>query len=439
MRGPGTELSLRKDIADKCRSCGSCRAVCPIFAEIGREDAAARGKVALIRAVLDGELGLTEIFDERVQLCLNCKACVDACPNDVRVDDLILSARSGLVEAGRLPFIKRFVFRRLLRRGRLLPPVGKTASFFQRFVLRGLPKGSPFRLLLPVVGIDRDRVFPQFARTTFLETIPEVVPAPSGTARVAYFVGCAANLIYPESARAAVEMLNRAGVDVVVPKSQGCCGTPVFNAGDFVTAREMAARNIEALRGSGAEAVVTACASCGLTLKREYAELLGFEDGVGMPVYDLTEYLALRGGEVLTSDGPAEASGSSEPSGRVRVTYHDPCHLVRGQGVYEEPRQILRSIPWVEFVEMRDADRCCGGGGSFSLSHYDLSKAVARRKVEAIRDAGVDIVTTECQACVMQLSDMLAQAEMDVAVISVAELAAQRGAGDSGQAGGDSV
>ena len=439
MRGPGTELSLRKDIADKCRSCGSCRAVCPIFAEIGREDAAARGKVALIRAVLDGELGLTEIFDERVQLCLNCKACVDACPNDVRVDDLILSARSGLVEAGRLPFIKRFVFRRLLRRGRLLPPVGKTASFFQRFVLRGLPKGSPFRLLLPVVGIDRDRVFPQFARTTFLETIPEVVPAPSGTARVAYFVGCAANLIYPESARAAVEMLNRAGVDVVVPKSQGCCGTPVFNAGDFVTAREMAARNIEALRGSGAEAVVTACASCGLTLKREYEELLGFEDGVGMPVYDLTEYLALRRGEVLTSDGPAEASGSSEPSGRVRVTYHDPCHLVRGQGVYEEPRQILRSIPWVEFVEMRDADRCCGGGGSFSLSHYDLSKAVARRKVEAIRDAGVDIVTTECQACVMQLSDMLAQAEMDVAVISVAELAAQRGAGDSGQAGGDSV
>jgi len=412
--------------------------VCPIFAEIGREDSVARGKVALIRAVLDGELGLTEIFDERMQLCLNCKACIDACPNDVRVDDLILSARSGLVEAGRLPLIKRFVFRRLLRRGRLLPPVGKTASFFQRFVLRGLPKGSPFRLLLPAVGVDRHRVFPQFARATFLETIPEMVPAHStaaasdGRPRVAYFVGCAANLIYPESARSAVEVLRRAGVDVVIPKSQGCCGTPVFNAGDFVTAREMAARNIAVLRGSGAEAVVTACASCGLTLKREYAELLGFEDGVGMPVYDLTEYLVLRGGATPAIEKPIESAGLPEPSGRVRVTYHDPCHLVRGQGVYEEPRQILRSIPWVEFVEMRDADRCCGGGGSFSLSHYDLSKAVARRKVEAIRDAGVDIVTTECQACVMQLSDMLAQAGMDVAVISVAELAVQRGAGAAG-------
>ena len=375
--------------------------------------------------MLDGEIGLTEIFDERMQLCLNCKACVDACPNDVRVDDLILSARSGLVESGRLPFIKRFVFRQLLRRGRLLPPVGKAASFFQRFVLRGLPKDSPFRLLLPAVGVDRHRVFPQFARATFLESVPETIPAPNGSGRVAYFVGCAANLIYPESARAAVEALNRAGVDVVVPKSQGCCGTPVFNAGDFVTARDMAARNIEALRGSGAEAVVTACASCGLTLKREYAELLGFEDGVGMPVYDLTEYLALRGGERLTFDEPAKSSGSSEPSGRVRVTYHDPCHLVRGQSIYEEPRQILRSIPWVEFVEMRDADRCCGGGGSFSLSYYDLAKAVGRRKVEAIRDADVDIVATECQTCVIQLADMLAQAGMDVAVVSVAELAAQ--------------
>ena len=435
MRGPGAELTLRKDIADKCRSCGTCRSVCPIFAEIGREDAAARGKVALIRAVLDGELDLTEIFDDRMQLCLNCKACIDACPNDVRVDDLILSARSGLVEAGRLPFIRRLVFRQLLRRGRLLPPVGKTASFFQRFVLRGLPKDSPFRLLLPAVGVDRHRVFPQFARRTFLESVPETIPTPKGTARVAYFVGCAANLIYPESARAAVEALNRAGVDVVIPKSQGCCGTPVFSAGDFVTAREMAARNIAALRGSGAEAVVTPCASCGLALKREYAELLGFGDGVGMPVYDLTEYLALRGGERLTSDEPARSSGPSEPSGGVRVTYHDPCHLVRGQGIREEPRQILRSIPWVEFVEMRDADRCCGGGGSFSLSHYDLSKAVGRRKVEAIRDADVDIVATECQACVMQLTDMLAQAEMDVAVVSVAELVVQ----GEGAASGDSV
>lgn len=468
MRVSGTELNLRRDVAEKCTSCGTCRSVCPIFAEVGREDSVARGKVALMLAVLDGELDLTRIFDQRIQLCLNCKACVEACPNDVRVDDLTLAARSALVDAGRLPFVKRFVFRRLLRRGRLLPPVGRMASFFQRFVLRGLPRNSPFRLLLPAVGMDRNRVFPVFAAKSFLKSVPDLVPA-AGRAptagsdgstparsgdgadadrrrvareapRVAYFVGCAANLIYPESAHAAVVALTRAGVEVVVPRSQGCCGTPVFNAGDFVTAREMASRNIATLRACGADAVVTACASCGLTLKREYEELLGFEGGVGLPVFDLTEFLVLRGAPAVSPTPGAERDGAPPPGAsgadgtqdtagsarrKVRVTYHDPCHLVRGQGIREEPREVLRSIPWIEFVEMRDADRCCGAGGSFSLSYYELSKAIGSRKVSAIRDAKVDIVATECQACVMQLADMLTQADMDVAVVSVAELVTQ--------------
>ena len=305
--------------------------------------------------------------------------------------------------------------------------MGRVASFFQRFVLRGLPKESPFRLLLPAVGVDRDRVFPQFAARSFLASAPDVVAphqetAPAGEiSRVAFFAGCAANLIYPESAHAAVEMLSRAGVEVVVPKAQICCGTPVFNSGDFVTAREMAARNIEVLRECGADAVVTACASCGLTLKREYEELLGIDGGVGLPVFDLTEFLAQMGVAGAEECEPPQVAGAA----RVRVTYHDPCHLSRGQGIRDEPRQVLRSLPWVEFVEMRDADRCCGCGGSFSLTHYDLAKAVGRWKVEAIRDADVDVVATECQACVMQLTDMLEQAGLDVAVVSVAELAAQ--------------
>ena len=392
MKGPGRELALRAELAAKCRSCGTCRSVCPVFAEVGLESSVARGKVALIRAVLAGELALTDIFDDRIQLCLNCKACVAECPNDVRVDDLILSARSGLVEAGRLPFLKRAIFRQLLRRGRLLPPVGRLASFVQRWILRGLPSGSPFRVLLPAVGIDRDRVFPEFAPRSFMATSPQTVAASTDTGesegcapvrdsdgtvnddetarrraarearRVAYFVGCATNLLYPETGRAVVDALSRAGVDVVVPRAQGCCGTPVANSGDFVTAREMAARNIEAFRQAGVDVVVTACASCGLTLKREYEELLGIDGGSGLPVYDFAEFLAYRGW------APPAAGAAA----KIRITYHDPCHLARGQGISREPRDVLRTLPWVEFVEMRDADRCCGSGGTFSLTHYDL-------------------------------------------------------------------
>jgi glycolate oxidase iron-sulfur subunit len=404
-----------------------------------------------MRAALAGELDLSELFDERIQLCLNCKACVEACPNEVRVDDLTLATRACMVEAGRLPFAKRLIFRQLLRRGRLLPPVGRMASFFQRVVMRGLPANSPFRLLMPAVGVDSRRVFPQFAARSFMDSAPEISPASGSVARaesadrtepggapathvseqadrrrvareagrVAYFVGCAANLIYPETGRGVVDALNACGVEVVVPRSQVCCGTPVFNAGDFVTARDMARRNIKALASSGADAVVTACASCGLTLKREYDETLGIDGGVGLPVFDFAEFLALRGA-VNSSDGQASLAS------KVRMTYHDPCHLVRGQGVHEEPRALIRSLPWVEFVEMRDSDRCCGGGGSFSLLHYDLSREITRRKVEAIRESGAEVVVTECQSCVMQLADALEQAGLDVAVVSIAELLAHR-------------
>jgi glycolate oxidase iron-sulfur subunit len=232
--------------------------------------------------------------------------------------------------------------------------------------------------------------------------------------RVALFVGCATNLIYPEAGRAAVDVLARSGVEVVIPKGQGCCGTPVANSGDFETARTLARGNIEAFGASGADAIVAVCASCGLMLAREYHETLSIEGGIGLPVFDLAEFLAHRGRQ----------PGDGGPRETIRVTYHDPCHLARGRGIRNEPRVLLKLVPWVEFVEMDDADRCCGGGGLFSLAHYDLSKAVGRRKIEAIRDAGVDVVATECPSCVMQLRDMIAQAGLDVAVMSVAELLA---------------
>jgi glycolate oxidase iron-sulfur subunit len=453
--------------------------VCPVFAEVGTEGSVARGKVALIRAVLDGTLDLTDAFDERVQLCLNCKSCVAECPNDVRVDDLILSARADLAASGRLPFVKRLVFRQLLRRGRLLPPVGRLASWFQRWVLRGLPPTSPLRILLPAVGLDRNRVLPAFAPRSFLEGAPEVVRATGSlpprpvleaadlaprhgeaswagagrhrsartASRVAYFVGCATNLIYPGTARAVVDALAAAGVDVVLPRGQACCGTPVMNSGDFVTARELARRNIAEFERLGVDIVITACASGGLALKREYADLLGIQGGFPVPVLDFTEFMAYRGlpraasaapgvraaTSALSASGVARApvTAATAPA-RLRVTYHDPCHLSRGQGVRQEPRALLRSLPGVEFVEMADADRCCGGGGTFNLAEYELSKSIARRKVEAIRAACVDVVATACPVCLMQLRDMVAQAGLSVEVMHVADvmaLATGRGSG----------
>ncbi|MGQ9811652.1 MAG: 4Fe-4S dicluster domain-containing protein, partial [bacterium] len=152
-----------EDQIERCLKCGLCRSVCPIFAEVLDESACARGKIALAEALLDGEIGLSRIFSDRLSKCLNCKSCVEICPSGIRVDEIVLATRSEIFEGGRFPLIKRLVFKYLLTRGRLLPPISRTLAFVQRKIMKCLPQSSPYRILLPLVGIDKQRVLPVFS------------------------------------------------------------------------------------------------------------------------------------------------------------------------------------------------------------------------------------------------------------------------------------
>jgi glycolate oxidase iron-sulfur subunit len=396
--------------------------------------------VSLVEAVLDGRLALSDIFADRMSGCINCKACIEACPSGVRVDDVILAARAELVSRGKFPFFKRLVLRGLLKRGRLLPPVGRAASFFQRVLLKVSPRGSALRLLLPAVRIDKKRNLPVFASRSFREQTPETVRPKPQTGlpglRVAYFVGCASNLIYVNIACSVVDVLTKLGVEVIIPREQGCCGTPVFNAGDLVTARQMANKNIVALAGSSVDAVVVSCASCGLALKREYSRILGVEtSGFSEKIMDVSEFIVKKVGldalkaAMTASFGVSSSPGVSSSRGEhdeIIVTYHDPCHLNRGQAVKDEPREIIRAIPGLKFVEMSEPDRCCGGGGLYSFTHYEMSKALAARKVQTIKETGAQIVLTSCPSCIIQLRDALGQAGLPVKVMHVVELLASR-------------
>jgi glycolate oxidase iron-sulfur subunit len=464
----------------RCIKCGLCRAVCPTLIETVSESQGARGRVSLVEAVLDGRLALSDIFADRISTCINCKACIEACPSGVRVDDIILAARAELVSRGKFSFLKRLILRGLLKRGRLLPPVGRIASIFQRALLKLSPQGSALRLLLPVVRIDRERHLPVFASRSFREQVPErlipkmtegspqeaakrLTPEVSGPAapqtaerrapnvpkaldakllkarqprlRVAYFVGCASNLIYTNIAHSVVNVLTKLGVEVLIPSLQGCCGTPIFNAGDFATARQVAEKNMDALSASNVDAIVISCASCGLALKREYSRILGLEtSGFSDKVMDISEFIVKKVGlDVLRS---AIAASSRK---EIIVTYHDPCHLKRGQGVKDEPREIIRSIPGLKLVEMSEPDRCCGGGGLYSFTHYEMSKALASHKIRAIKETGASIVLTSCPSCILQLSDALAQAKLPVKVMHVIELLAEvlREPADRAAAGSD--
>jgi len=399
----------------RCSRCGTCRQVCPVFAETLTEVQVARGKIALAGAALDGRIDASRELSRRMTLCLNCKTCVEKCPSGVRADEIVLAARDRLHREGKNPFLKHAFIDQVWTRGRVFARFMQTASGLQPLLFRReRDRSARSRIALP--GLDPDRRVPVLASESLLSRLPKVVsPAGASRMRVGLFLGCATNWVYPEIGESVVRILSRAGIEVVIPEGQECCGVPMLNAGDFDKAAAQRDKNRTAFREYTLDAIVTACASCGLALKKEMDEIL--EDGPylpGVPIYDVSEFL-VRGPKI-------EIPGALDP---VRVTYHDPCHLRRGQGIVEEPRRLLRAIPGVELVEMPEADRCCGGGGLFSLSHYDVAQKIGARKAEAIRESGADLVVTGCPACMMQLTDALARSGHDAQVIHTAALLAR--------------
>jgi glycolate oxidase iron-sulfur subunit len=239
--------------------------------------------------------------------------------------------------------------------------------------------------------------------------------------RVGYFTGCMTDFVFPEVGKKIISFLTRNGVEVVVPREQGCCGAPVFlGAGDFETGRRFADTNVKAFEGF--DYVISDCATCSSAMK-DYIKFLADtpqrEEAYarfGDKVKDITQFLV----DVLKL--PASAYRAAPEVKGKKVTWHDPCHLSRHMGVKEQPRQILKSIPDIEYVEMPNADRCCGMAGTFSIYFYDLSKKIADKKVGSIDIVGADIVATDCPGCEIQLIDSTLRRGNQVKVMHIMEL-----------------
>lgn len=386
-----------------CMKCGTCKPVCPIFREIGEEAASPRGRVRLIRGVSEGDVKLSARYKELVGICLNCRACKEECPSGIEPNAAILNARRHLALEKGIPLAKRAIFRGAMRARRMFPMGAKALGILQRASVIG-SKVNPLRLGFSLVGLPRDKYVPYFALKPFLDRVPEVMPVEHRKMRVAYFVGCGANLILPEIGEAVVGLLNHFGVEVVIPHAQMCCGTPIFNSGDFEGAAYFAKRNIRTFQRLDVDAIIVSCGSCGLTIKNEWRDMLGLDvpESISSKVYDISEFLTdvLRMQEI-----PSPVTHHAS-----RITYHDPCHLARGLGVRKPPRNLLTSVAGSEFVEMAEADVCCGAAGAFSLYQPDLSRKVGDRKAANVTATSAGTIATGCPVCIIQLREMLARA-----------------------------
>jgi len=417
------ELERFKDNLELCTKCGYCTFWCPLYQEQPIESSVSRGKYEMLRQLLAGEQEYTKEFADNLNQCMLCMTCTEHCPEKAQTPPLIVAARADKVKARGIKFPQNIIYRWLIPRRTLFGNVVRLASWFQG-VFVPKTEGTIRHLSLFFSALGGGRHIPEIAPRFLRQMVPVVNKPPKDVEtkmRVGYFTGCMTDFVFPDLGKHVVDFLTRNGVEVVVPKEQGCCGAPVYlGAGDFETGRKLADTNVGAL--ADFDYVVTDCATCTSAL-RDYVKLLAdtpereeayakFAD----KVKDISEFLV----DVLKL--PASAYQAAPEVKGKKVTWHDPCHLNRHLGITDQPRQILKSIPDIEFVEMTRPDWCCGMAGAFSIYYYDLSKKIASKKMDTIKESEADIVATGCPGCEIQLIDNTIRSKMPVKVMHIMEL-----------------
>jgi glycolate oxidase iron-sulfur subunit len=415
------ELKKIEQYAAQCMKCGFCSFFCPVYQEEHMETSVARGKNYLVREILAGRQEFTKEMGDIIGKCLLCKRCAANCPSKTQIDRVVVGARAEMVKKKGLGFIKNFAFRKVMANRKAFGNYVKLAKAFQWL----LPKTEGKIRHLPdfLKALGQGRNIPALA-DKFLRDIVKPVYKPQNNEKpkmkVGFFMGCATDFVYPELGLKLIDFLTKRGIEVVVPESQSCCGAAIYFSGDVETGRMLADKNIEAFKD--VDYIVTACGTCSSTLKDYQKYLPDTEDQkkryeeFEKKIKDSTEFII-----DIMKVKPEELTLKKEFEGKT-ATWHDPCHLIRYQNIKDQPRAILKGLKGLKYVEMPNADLCCGMGGSFSVYHYDLTKKIAAKKMNGIKATGADIVVTACPGCMINLIDNVLQNKMPQKVYHLLEL-----------------
>jgi len=393
VKGKPFELLSDDDLAT-CVHCGLCLDACPTFRTTGLETESPRGRLYLMTQWKRGTLPFDEEQVRHIDLCLGCRTCEAVCPSGVPYGRIIEAGRAE-VESLRRPSLKRAVSRAALRQ--LLPhPWRLHAAGVATRAAQALKLTSLVRS-----GRQLPRLRPQFR-------VPPGGVAPAigkRMHRVAFLVGCVMPVLYPQSHDAAVRLLRLAGCDVWFPPGERCCGALFAHNGDLESAEHLRDANTRMYLAGEFDALVVDSAGCGAHLKDFYPGLKG-------KVKDITEWLA----EVGLPEPKREA--------KLRVTYQDACHLAHAQRVRKQPRDLIRSIPGVELVEMRHAEICCGAAGLYSTLEPAMSNRILQEKLDHLTATEADVVVSANPGCQMQLESGLRSRGSKMQVQHVMELLA---------------
>ncbi len=418
-------LAALDDKLAACMRCGMCQAVCPVFAETMIEGDVARGKIVLLENLAGKLLSDADGVAERLSKCLLCGSCQSNCPSGVRILDIFLEARALVTVWQGLSPVKKAILRGMLGRPAVMDAACGLAARVQGVFTKPAGRAAGTSCARFGSSLLDDRRFVPLAGEPLRAALPELdEPAAAGAPTVAFFPGCLIDKIFPRVAHASLKALRRHGVGIFLPKDWVCCGIPAAASGDRRAFATLVEKNVRAFESRPFDVLVTACATCASTIRHVWPEMSG---GLSGMLRSAAADMAARTMDInaFVAGLPDVAPEAAPEPGATIVAVHDPCHLKKGLGVFEQPRALIRTNPTYAQVEMDEADRCCGCGGSFNLYHYALSQKIGARKRENIRKSGAKAVAAGCPACMLQLSDMLSRAGDETAVLHPIEIYAE--------------
>lgn len=406
-----------KAIIEQCVHCGFCLPVCPTYVLWGQEMDSPRGRIYLMKMASEGAAEMNATWVSHFDSCLGCMACMTACPSGVDYGKLIEATRAQIERKTERPSgekrHRRFMFENFTQPNRLrrmrLPLL-----VYQKLGLQAMARGLGLLKLLPKKLQTMEALLPKLGRRT---VVAEITPA-VGTKRrrVGLLLGCVQREFFSQVNAATASVLAAEGCEVVAPQEQPCCGALLVHAGEEAAAVELAKRTIETFERANVETIVTNAAGCGSNVK-EYGHLLR----------DDPAYAARAKAFAAKCKDISEVLAGLEPRAKrqrlkLRVAFHDSCHLQHAQGVRLQPRALLSSIPELELAEIPEATICCGSAGIFNLVQPEAANELGDRKAYLIEPLNADVVATGNPGCILQMQSALARSGLKTPVVHTIQI-----------------
>jgi glycolate oxidase iron-sulfur subunit len=408
------------DILQQCIHCGLCLATCPTYDITKMERSSPRGRIRMIRSVARGEMELSPLFAEEMNFCLDCQACETACPAGVNYGRMVETARVVVDEAGygsRIGLaVKRFSLRKIVASRNGLKLFSRLLWLYHKIGLQKIVRSIGILKVFAKNLAEIEKLSPVIA-DKFSDTQIKEIELPTGKIKykTAFHFGCLMNTMFADINIDTIDVLKECGCKIITPKEQVCCGSLMGHNGDMDFALKLARKNIDAFAKYDYDFLISNSAGCGAFMK-DYAHLL--EDN---PIYaekakrfsskvkDITEFIA--------EQKPLPELEPDLDLELKQVTYHDACHLIHAQKVSTQPRDVIKSLPGVNYTELEEASWCCGSAGIYNVVRYDDAVTQLERKMKNIKETNAKIVLTGNPGCMGQIKYGSQKFNVDVEVL----------------------